>query len=70
MIVIDARAMPPPEPFEKVIAALRDLEEGDEVLLILNQEPIPLYRFLNANDYDYDARSGADGCWEIRIRER
>ena len=70
MIVVDARELDPPEPFERVIDALARLEAGEEVLLILDREPVPLYRFLQANDYEYATERFPDGRVEVRIRER
>jgi len=67
--VIDARGLQPPEPFERVVAALADLEDGESVLLILEREPLPLYRFLSANNYRWSTESHPDGRVEIRIEE-
>ena len=69
MIRIDARGLDPPEPFERVIDALTKLEPGEEVLLILDCEPAPLYRFLVKNRYRYDTNRHDDGRFEIRIWE-
>jgi len=71
MIVIDARHLEPPEPFEKVIQALSSLPPREEVMLILDREPRPLYRFLAQNDYRYEARwlDEPEPRWEIRIWE-
>lgn len=69
MIVIDGRTLVPPEPFERVLDALATLETGDSVLLILDREPLPLYRFLGNNDYRYEAKGFPDGRIEIRIWE-
>jgi len=70
MIRIDAREMEPPEPFERVMEALMDLEPGGEVLLILNREPFPLYRVLERNGYTWKATGFPDGRFEILIREK
>ena len=60
MIVIDARGMHPPEPFERVMAALDDLVPGDRIVLVLDREPTPLYRVLRQNGYAYRADWDAD----------
>lgn len=41
-VLIDARMMAPPEPLERALAALDLLKAGDELTLILNQQPHPL----------------------------
>lgn len=69
MKIIDARGLQHPEPFERVVDALTELVLGDQVKLIIHQEPRPLYRFLERNRYAYEARSFPDGRFEILIWE-
>lgn len=66
---IDARELEPPEPFERVMEALSGLGHGDQILLILNREPFPLYRVLERNGYRYHATPFPDGRFEILIQE-
>lgn len=66
--VIDARGLPPPEPLELTLAALDDLERGDEVVLLLYREPYPLYGMLRENGFAYRTDAHADGTFEIHIR--
>jgi len=69
MKTIDARGMQHPEPFERVMEALTELELGDQVKLIIYMEPRPLYRFLERNRYGYKTESFDDGRFEILIWE-
>ena len=69
MKIVDARGLQPPEPFERVVAALTELALGDRMKLIIHQEPRPLYRFLERNRYAYKTESFADGRFEILIWE-
>lgn len=69
MKIVDARGLQHPEPFERVVDALTELAQGDQLKLIINQEPRPLYRFLERNHYAYKAESFADGRFEITIWE-
>jgi uncharacterized protein (DUF2249 family) len=71
MIVVDARGLEPPEPFERVVEALSRLGVDEEVLLLLDREPRPLYRFLSANGYRWSVAvdDGPPPCVEVRIRE-
>jgi uncharacterized protein (DUF2249 family) len=69
MKTVDARGLQHPEPFERVVEALSELAQGDQVKLIINQEPRPLYRFLERNRYAYKAENFADGRFEILIWE-
>jgi uncharacterized protein (DUF2249 family) len=70
MIVIDARELEPPEPFERVMDALSDLTPGERIKLILNREPHPLYRVLERNGYTYDPTWFDDGRCEILIWQK
>ena len=69
MKIVDARGLPHPKPFEHVLEALTELALGDQVKLIIHQEPRPLYRFLERNRYAYKAESFADGRFEVVIWE-
>ena len=69
MKIVDARGLQSPEPFERVVDALSELALGDQLKLIINQEPRPLYRFLERNRYAYKAESFPDGRFEIMIWE-
>lgn len=69
MKIVDARGLQSPEPFERVVEALSELPLGEQLKLIIHQEPRPLYRFLERNRYDYRARGFADGRFEIVIWE-
>ena len=64
-IVVDARGMQPPEPFERTMDALEDVETGKKVLLVLRREPFPLYRALELNGYQWRTRGLDDGTFEI-----
>ena len=69
--VIDARGLPPPQPFELAMEALCELAPGAELVLILEREPTPLYQVLERNGYTWRTTHHAeDGRVEIRIRER
>ncbi len=70
MKIVDARGLVAPEPFERVVEALTELAPGDQVKLIINQEPRPLYRFLERNRYAYKAEGFDDGRFEVLIWER
>lgn len=70
MITIDARGWEPPRPFETVMEALCDLKVGEKLRLIVEREPLPLYRMLERNDYAYFATVQPDGCFEVLISTR
>jgi hypothetical protein len=67
-ILVDARGLEPPEPFERVMEAIADMGADDTVLMLLEREPYPLYRVLDRNGYAYHTTYRDDGVFEIRIR--
>ena len=68
--IIDGRPLPPPQPFELTLEALDDLAPGDELLLLLNCQPLPLYRVLARNGFDWREAPRDDGSFEIHIFHR
>lgn len=67
MILIDGRDLEPPEPFERVMEALSGLAPGEQIMLILNREPFPLYRALQLNGFQHRTTAFPDGRFEIVI---
>ena len=68
--VIDGRALEPPEPLELTLAALDTLAPGEELIVLLNCQPYPLYSILDKNGYRHRSEQRADGSNEIRISRR
>jgi TusA-related sulfurtransferase len=66
-IVVDCVGLEPPEPLERVLHALSSAQENDVVRMLIDREPVPLYRVLAQNGYAHETRSLADGIYEIRI---
>lgn len=67
MIVIDARGWEPPRPFEETMEALCRLQPGERLRLILDREPLPLYRVLQQNGYAWFTAVRDDAAFEIDI---
>lgn len=68
MPVLDARDLPPPEPMERTLAALRGLAPGAELVLLLYREPFPLYAVLAREGFTHRTELAPDGTYSIRIR--
>ncbi len=68
-VIIDGRELQPPEPLELTLAALDNLQPGQEIHLLLFCEPHPLYSILKRNGYAYTAEFKPDGTNEVRIRK-
>ena len=67
--VIDGRGMEPPEPLELAMAGLGTLAPGEELVMLLNCEPLPLYAILERNGYRYRSERRADGTNEVHIQK-
>lgn len=68
-LIVDARGLAPPEPMEKALAALTQLERGARLRLLIHREPMPLYRILQNNGYRWRTLPQDDGTYEITIWE-
>jgi uncharacterized protein (DUF2249 family) len=66
-IVLDVRGLPPPEPLERVLDALDTITAGQRLRMLIDREPLPLYRILGANGHRYEARANPDGSFDIVI---
>ena len=67
--LIDGRDMEPPEPLERAMAELATLGPGEELVMLVRCEPLPLYAILHKNGYAYRTERQADGCNQVRIRK-
>jgi len=66
-LCIDGRKMMPPEPLERAVAELARLGPGEELVMLLNCEPLPLYAILERDGFSYRSVLRADGSHEIHI---
>ena len=65
---LDVRGMEPPEPLERILAIIRDFKPGDTLTVVIDCEPIPLFRILTLNGFDYRSEPGTSSRYEISIR--
>ena len=65
--VVDARGLMPPAPLELTLQAIDTLGPDEEVLLLLNREPLPLYAILQENGFQHRTVAREDGTFEIHI---
>jgi uncharacterized protein (DUF2249 family) len=64
---LDVRWLEPPEPMERIMAALDELPEGAMLRVMIHREPMPLYRALDASGYRHATRFDEHGYFEIEI---
>lgn len=65
--IIDARYLPPPEPFVKAMEALDTIQPGELLKLLLFREPFPLYKVLDEHGFAREVSIQPDGTYEILI---
>lgn len=66
-ILLDARGLPPPEPLELTLEAISTLDKKQQLRLLIDREPFPLYDILRNNGFEYNTRTTDDFRYEIRI---
>jgi TusA-related sulfurtransferase len=66
--VIDARGLEPPQPLELAMTALCELAPDEVLVLVLDREPVPLYRVLRRHGHTWSTTTEADGRVVVRIR--
>lgn len=69
-VVIDARALEPPEPLLRTMEALEHLDSDSTLVVLLPREPYPLYRALAVNGFGWQTECRPDGSVEVRIRRQ
>ena len=69
-VFLDMRGLFPPEPMERVIEALANLLAGQQIRMLIEREPHPLFRILERNGYRYRSTEPEPGLYQIVIEER
>ena len=68
VIQLDLCGLEPPEPIERVLDALSRLQAGDEIRMLIDREPRPLYRILEQNGFEYTVTPREGYLFDILIR--
>ncbi len=67
LVHLDVCGLEPPEPLERVLAALDQLQPQQRLSMLIDREPLPLYRILTNNGYAHQTRTRPDFLYEILI---
>jgi uncharacterized protein (DUF2249 family) len=67
---LDVRWLEPPEPFERIVAALEKLLPGERLRVLIHREPRPLFQWLQREGYAFEHRYNPEGYFEIEIAHR
>ncbi|MGZ3236702.1 MAG: DUF2249 domain-containing protein [Burkholderiaceae bacterium] len=66
-ITLDVRGLEPPEPLERVLDALSSLRPDQQLSMLIDREPFPLYRILDANGFNHQTNPMQDFSYEVFI---
>ena len=66
-MTLDVRGMEAPEPLQRVLEAIDDFVPGDELKLVIDCRPTPLFRILDRNGYAFREAPGSDSNYVITI---
>lgn len=67
-ILIDGHGLEPPEPMQRVFAALDAAQPGQTVRLLLPREPFPLYPLLAQRGWRHQTTREGEDRYTILIR--
>jgi len=65
--LVDVRWLEPPEPFDRIVAAVEKLPVQGSLRVLIHREPRPLYNWLARAGYHYRTQYDPNGWFEIRI---
>jgi len=69
-IELDVSVLEPPEPMERVLAAVDELRPGEYLHLLHRREPFPLYPILEEMGFAFMTRPGRAAAYEIFVWRR
>lgn len=67
IVHLDVCGLEPPEPLERVLEALSSLQPQQKLNMLIDREPLPLYRILANNGYSHETTSRDDYRYDILI---
>ncbi|MDP5273021.1 DUF2249 domain-containing protein [Chengkuizengella axinellae] len=67
---INNRGLEPPQPMVRILQALEELKDGEELIAINDRQPMFLYAELNERGFDYETISQDDGSYKIIIQKK
>lgn len=67
IVHIDVCRLDPPEPLERVLDALSTLGPQQKLCILIDREPLPLYRILANNGYLHQTQTRPDYLYEILV---
>lgn len=65
--VLDVGGLEPPEPMVRILEALDSLGPDEQLRVLIDREPVPLYRILLRNGYQYRTTPQPELRYEVLI---
>lgn len=65
--LLDVGGLEPPEPMIRILEALDTLGPDERLRVLIDREPVPLYRILLRNGYQYRTTVQEEQCYEVMI---
>ncbi|SDG41977.1 MULTISPECIES: DUF2249 domain-containing protein [unclassified Duganella] len=65
--LLDVGGLEPPEPMVRILEALDTLADDERLRVLIDREPVPLYRILLRNGYQYRTSVQEDQRYEVLI---
>jgi uncharacterized protein (DUF2249 family) len=56
------------EPFDQIMAAVAELKDNEEFVILAPFEPVPLEGVLSSQGFSYDAVAIGNGDWQVTFR--
>ena len=66
-ITLDVISLPPPEPMQKILTALAQLNSGQVLKVIHRRQPFPLFEQLLKSGWEYQCNKLSDELFHIYI---
>ncbi|MBV7537532.1 DUF2249 domain-containing protein [Duganella sp. sic0402] len=65
--LLDVGGLEPPEPMVRILEALDTLGQDERLRVLIDREPVPLYRILLRNGYQYRTTVQEEQRYEVLI---
>lgn len=67
MKILDNRGLEPPEPMQRTLKALSELQSGEKLTIINDKKPMFLFEELDVLNLKYEVKAHQDSGFEVII---
>ena len=69
-VILDARELGPHELLDRVLVAVREFVRGDRLRVLVEYEPVTLYRILERNNFGHVVEQGEDSVYVVTLWQK